>query len=177
MGSSSRPGALVRPRSAVAITAVRGAVAIGAVRGALCAGVAACVLGTAPALAQPRGWIVVSRALPAPHDATDASAALPPGAVVAALPPTHRVIDRDDGRWFHDGVHWYRAAGERYVVVPPPVGWLVHALPEQRTVVWAQGLPYTWAAGHWFLPAPGGWQVTVPPVRATSMPFAPESRP
>ena len=66
------------------------------------------------------------------------------GYVVDVLPPGNVAITfRGAPFWYHGGV-WYQRSGPRYVVVQPPLGVIVPALPPGYTIVYG-GVPYYYA--------------------------------
>jgi len=67
------------------------------------------------------------------------------GVEVRSIPRAAVVVERGGERyWFHEGV-WYRPRGPRFIVVAPPIGFFVPALPPFATVVVIGGLQYYYA--------------------------------
>jgi hypothetical protein len=59
-----------------------------------------------------------------------------------------------------------------YVVMQPPIGTIIPALPSGYTVYYANGMPYYYYSNTYYVPAPNGYVVAAPPV-APAMPQAP----
>lgn len=71
-------------------------------------------------------------------------------------------------RYFDDGGVWMRPFGPRYMVVMPPAGAVVPALPGNCVPLWAGGVPYYYANGVYYAAAPGqGYMVVNPPPGVT----------
>ncbi len=67
------------------------------------------------------------------------------GYVTRALPRSVVVVKyRNYNYWYGGGV-WYAPRGLSYVVVAPPIGVFVSALPSYYSTVWFGGLPYYYA--------------------------------
>ena len=67
------------------------------------------------------------------------------GVAVAAVPRGAVVVrDGPNRYWFHGGV-WYRPEAGRFVVIAPPVGVLVPALPPFYTTLTIGAVPYYYA--------------------------------
>src|SRR5207237_6873459 len=71
--------------------------------------------------------------------------------------------------WFHSGVG-YQRSGPRYVVVQPPVGVILPALPPGYTVVYYGGAPYYYANDVYYVQQPTGYEVVAPPEAAPQAP-------
>jgi hypothetical protein len=64
---------------------------------------------------------------------------------VRALPPSPYFVRWQGGPYYmHDGA-WYRPYHSHFVVVTPPVGLFVPALPRFYTTIWVGGAPYYYA--------------------------------
>ena len=68
------------------------------------------------------------------------------------------------GYYFHEGV-WYRPHGPRFVVVAPPLGFVVPFLPPFYTTLWIGGFPYYYADDAYYAwrPERRGYEVVNPP--------------
>lgn len=78
------------------------------------------------------------------------------------------------GRYWYGGGVWYRPYGARWLVVAPPLGVFVPALPTYYTTVWFGGVPYYYAddAYYVFRGAERGYEVVAPPAGASPEPPA-----
>ena len=90
------------------------------------------------------------------------------GYEVTVLPTGFLTLNFHGGRFFFQGGVWFRSAGPGYVVVRPPVGIAVPALPPAYTVVYAGGVPYYYANEIYYTALPGGagYSVVAPPAGA-----------
>jgi hypothetical protein len=87
------------------------------------------------------------------------------GVVVATLPHEAVIVHSGQSRyWFHAGV-WYRPQHGHYVVVAPPVGVFVPALPAFYTTLVFGGFTYYYAneAYYAWRDAPHQYEVVAPP--------------
>lgn len=88
------------------------------------------------------------------------------GTVVDRLPREHRVV-RYHGQpyHFHKGI-WYRPVGSRFMVVAPPPGLRVPALPAGAVVVTIGGIPYYRYGGVYYVHDQDGYRVAEAPAEA-----------
>lgn len=70
------------------------------------------------------------------------------------------------GYYFNDGT-WYRQRGPRFLIVAPPIGFVVPFLPPFYTTVWIGGSPYYYANDTYYAwePERRGYEVMNPPER------------
>lgn len=69
----------------------------------------------------------------------------PRGHVVHELPRDARVSHWHGSTYYlHSGI-WYRPARSNWIVVAPPIGLTVAALPPFHTTIWVGGVPYYYA--------------------------------
>jgi uncharacterized protein DUF6515 len=82
---------------------------------------------------------------------------------VTVLPPARVEIRfRGEPFFFHSGV-WYRPVGPSFVVVRPPVGIVVAALPVGYSTVVVGGAPYYYANDAYYVQRPDGYAVVDAP--------------
>lgn len=93
----------------------------------------------------------------------------PPGAVVRRLPPDHGVYRHHGSRFYFGGGYWYRPHPRGYVVVRPPLGLFVAALPIGFMTVVLGGVTYYTYADVYYRPAPGGYVVVQPPPEVVAL--------
>lgn len=88
------------------------------------------------------------------------------GAVVDRLPKGHRIV-RYKGQpyHFHKGV-WYRPIGNRFMVVVPPPGLVVPALPADVVLMTIGGVSYYHYGGVYYVREPEGYRVVEQPDEA-----------
>lgn len=104
------------------------------------------------------------------------------GAVVRTLPPGYRrYFHRGRALYYYDGV-WYAPGRRGFVVVRPPIGMYVSALPSYYTTVWLGGVPYHYADDTVYRWEAGTdtYQVVLPPSgadRAAQVPPAGPAEP
>jgi hypothetical protein len=99
----------------------------------------------------------------------------PQGYVVRALPPSPYFVRWQGGAYYlHDGA-WYRPYHSHYIVVTPPVGLFVPALPRFYTTIWVSGAPYYYADDVYYAwrPAQHGYVVVDPPADESMVSTAP----
>ena len=96
------------------------------------------------------------RAAPQPHQHLDARfshnhAYFDRGYAVHDLPRDRIAINRGPNRYFYAGGSWYAPRGGVYVVVAPPVGVFIPALPPFYSTVWFGGVPYYYANDTYYM--------------------------
>jgi hypothetical protein len=92
------------------------------------------------------------------------------GAIVASLPREAIVVRGGDRRyWFNGGV-WYRPEGRRFVVIAPPIGVFVPALPGFYTTLRLGGATFYYANDAYYAwrGAARGYEVVAPPADVDS---------
>jgi hypothetical protein len=92
------------------------------------------------------------------------------GVVVASVPRAAIVVRQGDRRyWFNGGV-WYRPEGRRYVVIAPPIGAFVPALPGIYTTLRLGGVTFFYANDAYYVwrGADRGYEVVEPPADVDS---------
>ncbi|MDO6459604.1 DUF6515 family protein [Granulosicoccaceae sp. 1_MG-2023] len=91
------------------------------------------------------------------------------GAVVDQLPRAHRIYSHN-GRKYHlnDGV-WYRSVGNRYMVVTPPVGLVLPALPVGAVLATIAGVEYYRYGSVYYKRGPDGYRVVETPAENTQV--------
>ena len=94
------------------------------------------------------------------------------GGYVTILPRGHRVVLYDGGRYFFFGGIWYRPYGSHFLIIAPPVGIVIPALPPYYETVRLAGVPYYYANEVYYVQAPGGYMVVNPPPTAPASPSA-----
>jgi hypothetical protein len=89
------------------------------------------------------------------------------GYVAHQLPPRHRVVIHHGHRYYYGGGAWYRPYGPRYVVVDPPLGFVVPFLPQFGATLHVGGVPYYRAGPVYYVwnPRARGYVVTDRPYR------------
>ena len=104
-----------------------------------------------------------------------AVAVVAPGYTVTTLPAGYVAVMHGKSRFYFQAGVWYRKRGGRFVVVRPPAGIAVAALPPTATTVVIGGNPYYVANDTYYLAGPNGYVVAQPPVAAaaTAAPAAP----
>jgi hypothetical protein len=97
------------------------------------------------------------------------------GYAVAGLPSGHHVAQHYQGGrfFFHSGV-WFRFDRGRYLVVRPPVGLIIPALPVGYTQIWAGNAPYYYANDVYYTQSSQGYAVADVPVDANWQQQAPQ---
>ncbi len=84
------------------------------------------------------------------------------GYVVRRIPPYRPIFWRNVNYLYAEGLFYqYTPAG--YIIVEPPVGVAVSALPAGYATVMAQGRPYYYYESTYYTTAPSGYVVTAPP--------------
>jgi hypothetical protein len=96
------------------------------------------------------------------------------GFVYGTLPLGAVSVGYGRGNYFFHGGVWFRPSGGRYVVVQPPLGIFLPALPPDYATIWIGPTPYYYADGVYYNPAPGqGYVVVAPPPDADTVQAAP----
>lgn len=85
------------------------------------------------------------------------------GDSVAALPEGSIPITYGRSRYYFSAGTWFQEVIAGFVVVTPPEGIVVPALPPRYTTTWLAGVPYYGANGIFYTAAPGGYVVVAPP--------------
>jgi len=87
------------------------------------------------------------------------------GVRVHDLPPSHREIDFDRHRYFLDdvGVYYDLEPDGQYLVIQPPLGVIVPALPDGATAVVFGPTTFYYLDGVFYVPQGGGFAVVNPP--------------
>jgi len=89
------------------------------------------------------------------------------GTRVRVLPVGYAAVVVGGRRFFHYGGVYYEPAGSEYVVVAPPVGAVIAAVPEGCVPAAFGGIAYNYCAGTYYAPAPGGFAVVAAPIGIT----------
>jgi hypothetical protein len=92
----------------------------------------------------------------------------PMGAGYRSLPPGYRPYVHHGTPYYCYGGVWYAPGGPGFVVVRPPVGLVVYALPAYTTTVWIAGNPYYYANNVYYTwqPDQSAYVVAEPPADA-----------
>jgi hypothetical protein len=85
------------------------------------------------------------------------------GDTVTVLPEGSTPISYRNGKYFFNSGTWFQQVVAGYLVVTPPVGLTVPALPPAHETVWMAGVPYYRANDVYYTPASGGYVVVSPP--------------
>jgi hypothetical protein len=98
----------------------------------------------------------------------------PIGSIRPSLPGDYRPYYRGGNRFYFSGGVWYAARGPGFVVIAPPVGLVITALPAYCSTVWIAGIPYYYADNVYYTwqPDQNGYAVVDPPNNA-DQPTAP----
>ncbi|MEQ9287298.1 MAG: DUF6515 family protein [Cyclobacteriaceae bacterium] len=86
--------------------------------------------------------------------------------VVRTIPGRHTVIRHKGVSYFYHEGHYYRRAGNRYIVMPPPAGVRVSVLPARYLRIQLGGFPYFYFGGVFYLEKNKKYEVVRPPVGA-----------
>ena len=89
----------------------------------------------------------------------------PVGTVRPGLPEGYRPYYRGRDRFYFSGGVWYAPRGPGFVVVTPPPGLVISALPPYYSTVWFGGIPYYYADNVYYTwqPDQNGYAVADPP--------------
>lgn len=101
------------------------------------------------------------------------------GTIVQQVPQGSNVINYAGLSYrFYDAV-WYEPRGPAFMVVEPPIGLVVPALPPFATTVSSEGANYVYANDTFYRARPelGGYQVVNDPTAGTARTAAPELQP
>lgn len=92
------------------------------------------------------------------------------GYQVQHLPPGAFATRYRGTPYYFSGGAWYRPDGPRFVVVAPPIGIGLNALPPFYTTVWLGGVPYYYADNTYYVWRPDQqlYEVAQPPENADS---------
>jgi hypothetical protein len=103
----------------------------------------------------------------------------PVGTVRPTLPGDYRPYYRGSDRFYFNGGIWYAPRGSGFVVVRPPIGLVIGALPPYYSTVWFGGIPYYYADNVYYTwqPDQNGYAVADPPPNADSPAAPPDSPP
>jgi hypothetical protein len=90
------------------------------------------------------------------------------GAVRPYLPPDYRPYYRGRDRFYFNAGVWYAPRGPNFVVVRPPPGLVISALPPYYSTVWIGPTPYYYADNVYYTwqPDQNGYAVVDPPENA-----------
>jgi hypothetical protein len=101
------------------------------------------------------------------------------GTIVQAVPQASSVVNYAGLSYrFYDGV-WYEPRGPAFMVVEPPIGLVVPALPPFATTLSSEGANYVYANDTFYRARPelGGYQVVNDPTVGTPRTAAPDLQP
>ncbi len=73
------------------------------------------------------------------------------GYVVHDLPRDRIVINRGPNHYFYSAGVWYAPRGPGFVVIAPPIGVIIPALPPFYSTVWFGGVPYYYANETYYM--------------------------
>jgi hypothetical protein len=92
------------------------------------------------------------------------------------LPEGYRPYYRGRDPYYFRGGIWYAPRGPEFVVVRPPAGLVIAALPPYYSTVWFGGAPYYYADNVYYSwqPDQNGYAVVDPPENADSPSDAPD---
>jgi hypothetical protein len=93
----------------------------------------------------------------------------PRGSVVRSLPDGYRpYYYRGGNRYYFSGGIWYAPRGPDFIVVSPPPGLVISALPTYYSTVWIGGVPYYYADDVYYAwqPDQNSYAVVDPPANA-----------
>ncbi len=92
----------------------------------------------------------------------------PVGTVRPALGGDYRAYYHGHDRFYFEGGIWYAPRGPGFVVVLPPPGLVISALPPYYSTVWIGGSPYYYADNVYYTwqPQQNGYVVVDPPANA-----------
>ena len=82
---------------------------------------------------------------------------------VRVLPRHHHMTYHGGLRYYVSGGVWYRPWGGRFVIVAPPVGFVVPFLPPYYETVHVNGVPYYYANDVYYVQSPNGYRIVNPP--------------
>jgi len=92
------------------------------------------------------------------------------GRVHSALPLRHDVAFHNGIRFYFGGGLWYSSPRPgRFVVVTPPLGIAIPALPPVHTRVWVGPTAYYHANNTYYLPSAQGYTVVAPPTNLAAV--------
>jgi hypothetical protein len=93
---------------------------------------------------------------------------------LAVLPPgSTTVIVGPQTFFYHEGIFFQKSMrDQKYVVVPPPIGAVVHAIPEGFQMIMQQGLALYEYNGVYYRRVLEGFKVIPPPVSVVIAPVA-----
>ena len=94
----------------------------------------------------------------------------PRGSYYHGPPRGSSVVFYGGVNYYYGGGAWYRPYGPSYVVVAPPFGVVVPALPPYYATVWVGGAPYYYANEIYYAPVPGGYMVVEAPKASPAPP-------
>ncbi len=94
------------------------------------------------------------------------------GFAVHDLPRDRFAVTRGGDRFFYSRGVWYAPRGGAYVVVTPPPGVFIPALPPFYSTVWFGGIPYYYANDTYYLwnTQQNQYEVVAPPPSAADAP-------
>jgi len=94
------------------------------------------------------------------------------GFAVRALPRDRMFVPHGRDRFFYSRGTWYAPRGGAYIVVAPPPGVFIPALPPFYSTVWFGGIPYYYANDTYYLwnTQRNSYEVVAPPPGAASAP-------
>lgn len=101
----------------------------------------------------------------------------PRGTFRPSLPGDYRPYFRGGDRFYFSGGVWYAPRGPGFVVIAPPVGLVINALPPYYSTVWIAGVPYYYADNVYYSwqPDQNGYAVVDPPNNADQPSPPPDS--
>lgn len=85
------------------------------------------------------------------------------GYSVPVLPADSIAVPFRGGRLFFNAGVWYRLAGPAFVVIRPPEGIVIPALPAGYATVWAGDRPYYYANDTYYIQSSDGYSVVAAP--------------
>ncbi|MDP9010411.1 MAG: hypothetical protein M3N91_17200 [Pseudomonadota bacterium] len=101
----------------------------------------------------------------------------PVGTIRPGLPEGYRPYYRGRDRFYFSGGIWYAPRGPGFVVVTPPPGLVISALPPYYSMVWFGGVPYYYADNVYYTwqPDQNGYAVVDPPDDSNAPSAPPDS--
>jgi hypothetical protein len=101
------------------------------------------------------------------------------GATFYALPQGRYQVPYHGGYYYFHGGAWYRSGGPGFVVIAPPFGIGLAALPPYYSTVWFGGVPYYYANDTYYLwrPERREYVVSAPPPDAAPATVSPPTSP
>ncbi len=85
------------------------------------------------------------------------------GGYISVLPRYHHSFYYGGIRYYYAGGVWYRPWGPRFIVVAPPLGFVIPFLPPSYGTVWVGGVPYYYANETYYMQTQNGYMVVNPP--------------